>query len=287
MLQGLFHRCLPGVVSVLLVLHIIFELTIAIEEKSSISHNLVAAINCGGKEHVDIHGIRYKGDQQKMGVASDYGSRLVIGRVAMEDMILYQTERYHFDDFSYEIDLPMTDADYVLVLKFAEVYFRAPQQKVFDVLLNGEMIIPGLDIFARSGLGIALDEIIPIKIKDHRLHLSERVIQFDGKLKITLAKGEHDNPKLNAFYIVRGVPEDIPEMPSLVREEEENEEDQRKVQEVEEEEMVVEKKEKAARRLAAGPAVADPYDVQDSTHLLPILVAVAAFLPLLFCLCKL
>jgi hypothetical protein len=45
--------------------------------------------------------------------------------------ILYQTERYHYSTFGY--DLPLRgDGNYVLVLKFAEVYFNAPDQKVIS-----------------------------------------------------------------------------------------------------------------------------------------------------------
>ncbi len=44
-------------------------------------------------------------------------------------MILYQTERYDLQKFSYEIDLT-DDGDYVLWLKFAEVWFNGPNMKV-------------------------------------------------------------------------------------------------------------------------------------------------------------
>lgn len=64
-----------------------------------------------------------------MGIASDYGTALRIGRVHPADQILYQTERYHEEDFSYKIPVK-EDGDYVLVLKFCEVWFNAPHQKV-------------------------------------------------------------------------------------------------------------------------------------------------------------
>ncbi len=95
----------------------------------------MCSLVAGGKEHTDVHGIHYKADPLKIGVASDFGSRLMIGRAHSADMILYQTERYHHDDFSYEMDLSMEDGDYVLVLKFAEVYFQSPKQKVRSISL--------------------------------------------------------------------------------------------------------------------------------------------------------
>lgn len=65
----------------------------------------------------------------KTGIASDYGRNGNIRRVDREDAILYQTERYDLQKFSYEIDLT-DDGDYVLWLKFAEVWFNGPNMKV-------------------------------------------------------------------------------------------------------------------------------------------------------------
>ena len=88
----------------------------------------------GGKQHTDVFGVTYRSDPLagKVGVASDFGSRLVIGRVPPPDMVLYQTERYHTEDFSYDIKMSSDkdDGEYVLVLKFSEVYFQSPGQKV-------------------------------------------------------------------------------------------------------------------------------------------------------------
>jgi hypothetical protein len=36
-----------------------------------------------------------------------------------------------------------------------------------------------------------------------------------------------------------------------------------------------------------GPKVADPYAADDTATLFPLLIAIGAFIPLLFCLCKL
>lgn len=65
-------------------------------------------------------------------VASDYGMKLPILRSTPEDQILYQTERYNEETFGYEVPVK-EEGDYVLVLKFAEVYFAQSQQKVRGV----------------------------------------------------------------------------------------------------------------------------------------------------------
>jgi hypothetical protein len=43
--------------------------------------------------------------------------------------ILYQTERYHTSTFGYDIPVA-EDGHYLLILKFSEVYFNAPNMKV-------------------------------------------------------------------------------------------------------------------------------------------------------------
>lgn len=62
---------------------------------------------------------------------------------------------------------------------------------------------------------------------------------------------------------------------------------QKEPEEEEEEDELNESKSSKSRR-PSGPKVADPYSEDDtSTILLPVFVAVGAFFPLLFCLCKL
>ncbi|KAJ8312726.1 hypothetical protein KUTeg_010099 [Tegillarca granosa] len=187
--------------------------------------DVIWAVNCGGEGHTDIHGIRYDADQLKIGIASDYGKTLMISRVVPQDNILYQTERYHTSTFGYEVPIKQ-DGDYVLVLKFCEVWFTSPNQKV---------------------------------------------------------SGEFDNPKINALYIMKGSIDDIPKLPPLP-----GAEPQKEVEEEEEEEDLTTYQNSKKVRKPSGPKVKDPYAADDtSTMLLPVFVAVGAFVPLLFCLCKL
>lgn len=90
---------------------------------------VIYAVNNGGPAHTDLNGVHYQADQLSIGIASDYGKMLTIGRVAPPDQILYQTERYHLSNFGYTIPIK-ENGDYVLVLKFCEVYFQAPRLKV-------------------------------------------------------------------------------------------------------------------------------------------------------------
>jgi len=93
-------------------------------------------VNAGGDAHVDSYGILYQRDFNKIGTESDYGKKLSIQRVKPHDQILYQTERYSHTTFGYDIPI-MQDGDYVMVLKFSEVYFTNSGLKVDTVFILG------------------------------------------------------------------------------------------------------------------------------------------------------
>jgi len=97
---------------------------------------VIFAVNAGGEAHIDSNGVHYQKDPLKIGIASDYGKHLLaIGRVHPGDQILYQTERYHHSTFGYDIPVE-EDGEYVMVLKFCEVYFNAPNMKVSQLYGN-------------------------------------------------------------------------------------------------------------------------------------------------------
>lgn len=54
----------------------------------------------GGSAHTDANGIKYQKDLSAVGTSSDHGKRYLIARVNSNDQPLYQTERYHFADFT-------------------------------------------------------------------------------------------------------------------------------------------------------------------------------------------
>ena len=95
----------------------------------SVAYEVVYAVNCGGGKHTDRFGIHYNADDNTVGVPSEFGRTLTISRVHPDDMILYQTERYHTSSFAYNIPVP-DDGQYLLIAKFSEVYFQHPGGKV-------------------------------------------------------------------------------------------------------------------------------------------------------------
>ncbi|NP_001080532.1 malectin-B precursor [Xenopus laevis] len=180
---------------------------------SGLADKVMWAVNAGGESHVDVHGIHYRKDplEGRVGRASDYGMKLPILRSNPEDQVLYQTERYNEDSFGYDIPIK-EEGEYVIVLKFAEVYFAQSQQKVFDIRVNGHTVVKDLDIFDRVGHSTAHDEIIPISIKKGKLSVQGEVSTFTGKLSVEFVKGYYDNPKVCALYIMKGTADDVPQL---------------------------------------------------------------------------
>lgn len=229
----------------------------------------------------------------KTGTESDYGKQLLmINRVKPNDELLYQTERYHHDSFGYELPIA-GDGEYVLILKFCEVYFNAPNMKVFDVLLNSRhMVITDLDIFSLVGKGTAHDEYVYFTVSRGRLYFKEEDSEIrGGKVKLEFLKGYKDNPKINAIVLIKGYDEaTLPRLASLVSE-------QQASQELHADTILneatttgdgdVQTEAKAKQRKTSGPKQPNPYSLDESSMMLPVFIAIGAFIPLLFCLCRL
>lgn len=250
---------------------------------AGIMDNVVFAVNCGGEAHIDTNGIRYRKDYLKSGVASDFGRNSIINRVPKEDMVLYQTERYDFQQLSYEIDLS-DDGDYVLWMKFSEVWFNEPNKKVFQILLNDEhSVIDELDIFANAGRTTAHDEYIPFQIKNGRLVVKSRSSSYSGVLKVTFQRLDaRDNPKINAIIIWKGTVDQIPKLPPIP----EPEQPEQPIESEYDEPPA--KQTKTSRKLkTSGPKIVDPYTQDQSSSFLPLILAIAAVIPVIFCLCRL
>lgn len=260
-----------------------FELSITLflgifSGEVSSTGEVVYAVNSGGPAHTDLNGVHFQADKLSVGTVSDFGKSLSIGRVAPADQILYQTERYHFSNFGYNIPIK-ENGDYVLILKFCEVYFQGPRLKVFDVAVNQHTVIKGLDIYEQVGRGVGHDEYIPFRVNDDQLLIDGETLLFSGSIYVEFLKGYYDNPKVNAVLVMKGTIEDVPKLPSLPRPGEDNEDE-------DDEEESKEDKPKKHRKIS-GPKTVNPYANDESSMLIPIAVAIAVFLPTLFCLCKL
>jgi hypothetical protein len=174
------------------------------------------------------------------------------------------------------------DGWYLLVLKFSEVYFNAPNMKVFDVVLNGDLTIASdLDVFERVGRGVAHDEYIEFEVKAGKILFEGDETEITrGKMRVEFIKSYRDNPKVNAIILIKTRLSDWPQLPPLPNNEESEEpEDSEPDDSMEDSRPTL--------RNPSGPKTRDPYENEESPAMLPIFVAIGAFIPLVFCMCKL
>jgi hypothetical protein len=138
------------------------------------------AVNAGGAAFTAADGTSYQADTLFSG-GSTYKTTAAIAGTS--DDTLYRDERY--GNFTY--NMPVANGDYVVTLKFAEVFFSAPGLRVFDVLMEGVEVVSNLDVFAQVGKHTAYDVEVPVRV-------------LDGTLTITF-RSQVNNAKVNAILI--------------------------------------------------------------------------------------
>jgi hypothetical protein len=152
------------------------DITISTEPAGSGS--VVLALNAGGGAYTSADGIQYLDDAASgfLSGGSTYQSTAAIANTV--DDVLYQSERY--GDFSYGI--PLTNGDYNLVLKFAEIYQDNPGSRIFNVDVEGSREIRELDLLSRTGKNTAYDVVIPVALRDGVLNVKFTTVTDNAKL---------------------------------------------------------------------------------------------------------
>jgi len=146
----------------------------------------VAAINCGGSAYTATDGTVYSADTNYSGGSTYWSGNAIAGT---EDDTLYKSERY--GDVTYSI--PAVNGDYEVTLKMAELYFSTVGARLFDVLIEGTLVVDDLDLIAVAGHDVAYDLTVPVTVSD-------------GALTIQVA-GVTDNAKMNAVLAEKVVTE--------------------------------------------------------------------------------
>ncbi len=139
----------------------------------------IVAVNCGGPQYTDQSGIVYSADTGSTG-GQTYSTQSPIA--GTEDDVLYQTERY--GTFSYKFRVP--NGNYLVTLKFAEIYAGAAGQRIFGVKIEGKEVIGNLDIFSNVGKNTALDRTIPVTVADGELNIDFYASKNNAKINAIL-----------------------------------------------------------------------------------------------------
>ena len=103
---------------------------------------------------------------------------------------VYQTERW--GPFTYTIPNLTPGQSYSVRLHFAEIYFNGPNQRQFNVVINGQQVLTNFDVFAAAG---GKDKAI-VKTFLARADVS-------GQVTIQFTAGAHDNPKVSGIEVIR------------------------------------------------------------------------------------
>jgi hypothetical protein len=142
---------------------------------------VIWAVNAGGLKYTDGQGIIYRGNTQ-FSTGGAYTTTAAIAGTT--DDPLYQSER--FGDFSYAI--PVENGDYLVTLKFAEIYWTQPGQRIFNVLMEGVTVISKLDLVAKVGPNAAYDVTIPVHVTDGKLNIKFKSVVDYAKVSAIMVQ---------------------------------------------------------------------------------------------------
>jgi hypothetical protein len=113
---------------------------------------------------------------------TDHGSGYSIS--GTEDDYIYQTVRYGFDGYRFDVE----NGIYTIILHFAETDRTGAGERIFDVSIEGQLVLDDLDIYAEAGNSTALTKTI-----------SDVIVQ-DGQIDVTVT-GSIEQPMINGIEI--------------------------------------------------------------------------------------
>ena len=137
------------------------NVTLTVNTKS----NIVFAVNSAGVQYTSQSGVVYQADTNYSG---GYKASTTAAITGTSDVTLYQSERY--GNFSYNI--PLSNGNYIVTLKFAEMYWNGPGYRVFNVSMQGIQVISNLDIYDKVGKDAAYDVLIPVSVASGTLNIN-------------------------------------------------------------------------------------------------------------------
>lgn len=140
---------------------------------SPVPCSLLQRLHAGGAAYTDVSGGLWSADQAYspggFGYVSGTSYSTVNSIAATSDPGLYQSMR-QFPGLNYKFTLP--NGMYRVTLKFAELYFTAPGQRVFNASIQGSPVISNLDLVAAAGPFTAYDMSFPATVAAGILDIS-------------------------------------------------------------------------------------------------------------------
>ena len=124
-------------------------------------------IDCGGPGYTDVGGNVWIADAY---FAGGYTGSTADPIALTTDDVLYQTERYGNSTYS----IPVPNGAYQVTLKFAEIYFTAGGDRLFDVSMEGALVLDNIDVFTLGGNAWlrAYDRVFDVTVNDGVLEIA-------------------------------------------------------------------------------------------------------------------
>lgn len=149
----------------------------------------VYRINAGGPDYTDSQGQLWSADQ---GFNTGNTASVTNSIAGTEDDTLFQSERWDpVAEPELIYSLPVTNGNYRVNLYFAEIYNECFSVgcRVFDVLIEGQLVLNDLDIFQEAGSLTALIKTFDVIVEDGVLNIEFRHVR--------------ENPKISALEVLR------------------------------------------------------------------------------------
>jgi hypothetical protein len=150
-------------------------------------------INAGGLQLTAASGIFAADKQFSPALGFTYASTNPIAGTDSEG--LYQTERSSdIDQGRFGYNLPVSNGQYTVVLHFAELYWSAAGQRVFDVSLEGALALDDYDIIRKTGArDVATTETLLVTVTDGTLNINFSALAEEGGM---------NRPKVSAIEVI-------------------------------------------------------------------------------------
>jgi Malectin domain/Polysaccharide lyase len=154
------------------------------------------AVNTGGAQYIGSDGTIYQGDARFSGGSTDTTTAAI---TSTADDPLYQSWRY--GNFSYAI--PMANGDYLATLRFADNLWSQAGQRVFNVNMEGKVVLSKLDVIAKVGPKAAYSVTLPVTVTDGVLTIGFQPVV--GNAMVSAIKVARESVSVSAPTNVRVV----------------------------------------------------------------------------------
>jgi hypothetical protein len=90
----------------------------------------------------------------------------------------YKSERYGNFNYAFAV----SNGTYQVKLKFAELYWKTANSRIFNVNINGTQVIQNLDIYAHVGYGVPYDLTFPVTVVNGQVNIVFTTVKDNAKI---------------------------------------------------------------------------------------------------------